>query len=413
MLKSRLQQRGESLLIRAELIDARDGAVLWRDQYSRSLAELLGVEDEISRGVAEGLGLRLGPVDLAAGKQGTQDSEAYRLYLQGRYYWDQRGEGLRRARQSFQESVDRDPSFALAWAGMGDAFLMLGGWHLMPPADAGPRAEAAAKRAIELDPLLAQPHATLGYLKTLWEWDWPGAEREFRQAIELNPEYGTAHHWFAFYWLTIGNVPEALAEIERAGTLSPLSPVINAEVAYFYSFARQYDRAERAAAKAVELNPEYPSLQRILCRIYALQDKRTESRGRNREIPAVFGAGIGPHDGRGGGAWAGWKNREGTTVDRGGLRAGWGGQRPRRLGRAGLREPRGAGSRIRVLRQGDRGPLDRRLVVEGSDVGRDSFRPAVRRTVWAFGAGAVASNAWVQGRSDLSLGQHRQMSSRG
>jgi tetratricopeptide (TPR) repeat protein len=153
---------------------------------------------------------------------------------------------------------------------------MLGGWHLMRPDETGPRAEAAAIRAIELDPSLAEPHATLGYLKTLWEWDWPGAEREFRRAIELNPEYGTAHHWFAFYWLTVGNSSASLAEIEKARSLSPLSPAINAEVAYFYSFARQYDRAEQEAAKAIELSPESPLTQRSLCRVYALQGKRDE-----------------------------------------------------------------------------------------------------------------------------------------
>ena len=188
------------------------------------------------------------------------------------------GESLRKSREFFQQAVEKDPGYALAWAGLADAFLMLGGWGLMPPGDAFPRARAAARRAIEIEETLAESHATLGYLKTLYEWDWPGAEREFRRAIELNPEYGTAHHWYAFYFLTMGRAEQALASIRRAWEVDPLSPVINAEVADFYWYTRQYDQAFQEARKALGMNPTYPWPHTVLARAYALQGKESEAR---------------------------------------------------------------------------------------------------------------------------------------
>ena len=275
VLKGRFRQSGDAVSIQVELIDATDGSALWRQEYSRSLSDLLRVENEISGAIAARLGLSPAQEGESA-NQGTQDPEAYRLCLRGRYYWDQRGEGLHQAREDFQGAVDRDPTYALAWAGLADTYLMLGGWSMMSPADAQPLAEAAARRAIGLDPSLAEPHATLGYVQTLWQWDWAQAEAEFRRSIELNPDYGTAHHWFAFYWQTVNNVSEALSEIEKARALSPLSPVINAEVVYFHSYARNYDRAEREAARVIGLDPDFPLTQRYLCRVYALAGERQE-----------------------------------------------------------------------------------------------------------------------------------------
>ena len=175
VLKGRFRQSGDAVSIQVELIDATDGSALWRQEYSRSLSDLLRVENEISGAIAARLGLSPAQEGESA-NQGTQDPEAYRLCLRGRYYWDQRGEGLHQAREDFQGAVDRDPTYALAWAGLADTYLMLGGWSMMSPADAQPLAEAAARRAIGLDPSLAEPHATLGYVQTLWQWDWAQAE---------------------------------------------------------------------------------------------------------------------------------------------------------------------------------------------------------------------------------------------
>ncbi|MEX2303656.1 MAG: FlgO family outer membrane protein, partial [Bryobacterales bacterium] len=279
VLAGRLTQRGESLAISAELVDTRDGAVIWGEQYSQPVAGLLAIDRDIARQISQQLRSRLtGEEEQQPFGPSTRDAEAYRFYLQGRYLWNRRGAGLRQAADYFQKAADRDPDYALAWAGLADSFLMLGGWGLMRPPEAFPRARDAASRAIQMEETLAEPHATLGYLKTLYEWDWPGAEREFRRAIELNPEYGTAHHWYAFYLLTVGSASEALVEIRRARDVDPLSPIINAEVAHFYIFARQYEQAVREAQKALELDPAFPSTYRLLGHAFALQGKRQEAK---------------------------------------------------------------------------------------------------------------------------------------
>ena len=278
MLKGRIEQRGELISVSAELVNSHDGTVLWRNQYRQPAADFLVIEQAISKEISEQLRSHL------AEEQGQQppgpaarDPEAYRLYLQGRYELQRRGDGIAKSRELFQQAVAKDPGYAHAWAGLGDSFLMLGGWGIMRPEEAFPRSRAAARQAMEIDETLAPPHATLGYMKTLYEWDWPGAEREFRRAIELDPEYGPAHHWFAFYWLTIGKEQEALASIRRAWELDPLSSIINAEVAYFSVFVGQFDRGVREARSALEADPRAFSSHRVLARAYALQGKESET----------------------------------------------------------------------------------------------------------------------------------------
>jgi serine/threonine-protein kinase len=278
VLAGTVERSGDSLSISAELVDAGDGAILWRNQYRRPFAAILDIDQEIAREISQQL--RLGLTEehqLQVARSRTRDPEAYRLYLQGRYYWSRRGEDLRTSREYFQQAVDQDPGYALAWAGLADAYLMLGGWGVMLPADAYPRAAAAARRAIEMEETLAEPHATLGYFKTLYEWDWPGAEREFQRAIELNPQYATARHWYAFYLLTVGKAQEALEEVRRAQQADPLSPIINGEAAMFAYFARRYGEAVEDAQKALELDPEFHTAPRVLARAYALQGKAQEA----------------------------------------------------------------------------------------------------------------------------------------
>ena len=213
----------------------------------------------------------------------TADPAAQRLYLQGRYYWNQRtDDDLRKSADAFQQAIDRDPNYALAWAGLADAYLMLGAWSVVQPKDAYSRAKAAAERAIALDDSLAEPHATLGYFKTLYEWDWPGADREFKRAIELQPGYSTAHHWYAYHFLTVGDDARAIAEIERAREIDPLSRVINDEVGYFYLTVRDYPRALEELRKTIDLDPTSQKARLRLAEVYALlgrtRDALTELR---------------------------------------------------------------------------------------------------------------------------------------
>ena len=278
ILTGRLEQRGESMSVIAELVSASDGTVLWRNQYTSPVADALFIDQEISREITEKLELHLtGEEQRRLRGQSTRDPEAYQLYLRGRHRLEKRGAGIAESKELFQQAVAKDPGYGLAWSGVADAFLMLGAWGIMPPGESFPRARAAARRAIEIEETLAEPHATLGYLKTVYERDWAGAEREFRRSVELNSDYGRAHHWFAFYFQTVGLESEALASIGRAWELDPFSPVINAEVAYFSVFARQYERGVREALKAIEVDPEGPSAYRTLARAYALQGKPGES----------------------------------------------------------------------------------------------------------------------------------------
>ncbi len=274
VLRGRLLQQGDKLSISVQLFDTNSGGELWSSQWDRSTRALLDVERDMTRQLLQ---------KLAAGQPGpapapTGSSEAFRLYLQGRYYWSTRTEeNLRKSAEAFQKAIETDPSYSLAWAGLADAYLMLGAWSVLQPGDAYPRARAAAMRATAMDPSLAEPHATLGYLKTLYEWDWSGADAEFQRAISLQDSYPTAHHWYAFYHQTMGDFDKSLAEIERARQLDPLSPVINSEISYFNAMARRHDRALAEARKLAVLEPSAAYLRLQLAEAYTALHKRGEA----------------------------------------------------------------------------------------------------------------------------------------
>lgn len=280
VLKGRVAQRGENLSISAELVDASDGNLLWRDQYNRKAADLLAIEREISAEIAEQLRLRLsGEEKRRLSTEATRNPEAYRLYLQGRYWWNRRTEeSLKKSTEYFEQAIELDPNYAQAWTGLADSFLNLGSQGALPPAEAFPRVQSAASRAIEIDPELADPHATLGHLKTVYEWDWPGAEREFRRAIELNPEFATAHHWYAFHLESVGRPAEALAAMRRARELEPMSQVFNVAVSHFEYSARRYGQAVEEARKAIEMDPDFFRPHLALGKSYALQDRPQEAK---------------------------------------------------------------------------------------------------------------------------------------
>jgi eukaryotic-like serine/threonine-protein kinase len=279
VLKGRVVQRGDSLAISAELVDTDDGNILWREQYDRRVTDLLVTQQEISHNISGQLRLRLTGEDLQKlAKSPTHDPEAYRLYLLGRYWWNRRTEeALKRSVAYFQQAIQKDPEYALAWVGLADCYQSLGNYSWMPVADAFAKARAAATRAVELDGTLAAAHAALAAQKTLFEWDWPGAEREYRRAIELNPEYGNTHHWYGLHLLALGRVPEALAEIRRARELEPLSPMINANVGYYLYCSRQYEQAVQELRRAVEVDPAFAWTHMSLGRAYTLQNKRDEA----------------------------------------------------------------------------------------------------------------------------------------
>lgn len=274
--RGRVRQRGDAFEIDAELVDADDGAILWREEYSSEASSLLAIEGEISLEVARRLGLELAGDDEAAlTRAPTSNPAAHRLYQQGRYFWNRRTvDGFDASIDYYTRAIALDPNDALAYAGLADTYLMLLGWGLRPPGEVADLVVQSARRAIRRDPTLAQPHAALGYFKTIYERDWDGAREQFLEAIALDNNYSSAHHWYAFLLMTEGDMQAALEEILLAREREPLSPIINAEVGYFYIFDRQYERAIEALQAASRLDPNYPSTVNNLVRANALLGRR-------------------------------------------------------------------------------------------------------------------------------------------
>jgi eukaryotic-like serine/threonine-protein kinase len=278
VLKGRLLLRGESISISVELVDVSDDTILWRERYDHLMRDVLAVEAEISREISERLRPKLtGEQRKGLRKGQTENSEAYQLYLMGRYRWNRRTEEtLRSSADYFQRAIEKDPNYARAWVGLADAHNLLGTYAVLPAMDTFPRARTAATRALELDPTLGEAHASLGWMKSQFEWDWAGTEREYRRAIELNPEYGTAYHWYAWYLATVGRHAEAVQSIRRARDLEPASPVIHSRVGLFLYFARRFDEAVEECRKSLEMDPTFAWGHNSLGSVYMEIDRQAD-----------------------------------------------------------------------------------------------------------------------------------------
>ncbi len=279
VLTGRLVQRGDSLSVSVELVDARDNSHLWGEQYTRTLADLVSLQDEISRAITEKLRLRLsGEDEKRLAKHSTENTEAYQFYLKGRYHWNRRtGPDIRKSVEYFQQAIDEDPTYALAYSGLADSYGLLPGYAGVPSKEAFPQAKAAAAKALQIDETLAEAHTSLAYVLEAYEWDWAGAEREFKKAIELKPNYETAHHWYAIFLANQGRPQEAMAEIQRARELDPLSLKINNNVGWILYLDRQYDRAIEQLQKTLEMDPNFVSARFDLARAYFQKKMYKES----------------------------------------------------------------------------------------------------------------------------------------
>ena len=246
IFKGRLTQRGDTLAISAELIDARNDDHLWGQQYNRKLADIFALQDEIAREITNTLRLRLTAQDeKRLAKRYTENVEAYQDYLEGRYQWDKKTEeGFKKGVEYFQQAIAKDPTYALAYAGLADCYTGLAGFGFVPAKEGYPKALEEALKALEIDDKLAEAHASLAFIKSNYDWDWSGAEQEFKRAIELNPGSATAHH---FYGLALaymgGRFEEAIDESKRAVELDPLSLIINADLGHVFYEARKYELA--------------------------------------------------------------------------------------------------------------------------------------------------------------------------
>ena len=279
VLSGRVAQRGDQLVISTEMVDARDNRLLWGQQYNRKLTDLLTVQEEISREISEKLRLKLtGEEQWRLTRRYTENTEAYQSYSKGRYHLNKRTpEDIRRAREHFSQAIDLDPRYALAYAGLADCYLLLTDYGVMAPSESAQMLKAAAMNALEIDDTLAEARTSLAFIKDRYDWDFAGAEIEFKRAIELNPNYATAHQWYAECLSSVGRHQESIAEAKRAQELDPLSLIINSSLGTRFYLARQYDEAVRQLLKTLDLDRNFPRARFWLGLYYSQKGRHAEA----------------------------------------------------------------------------------------------------------------------------------------
>ena len=259
VLEGSVRKAGTRVRVTAQLIQVSDQTHLWAENYEKELADVLSVQSEVAQRIAKSLELELLPEKQARlATSRAMNPEAHEAYLKGRFYWNRRSkEGLEKGIEYFQRAASLDPNYALAYAGLGDSYVLLPFYANVAPAEAFPRAKQAATKAMEIDERVGEAHTALAYAKLLYDWDWRGAEKGLQRAIELNPGYATAHQWYADYLTIVGRHEEAVSEMQRARECDPLSLIVNANVGEVRYFARQYDGAIEELRRALELDPNF------------------------------------------------------------------------------------------------------------------------------------------------------------
>jgi len=266
VLKGHVMQRGDDLEISAELVDARDDSHIWGEQYSRKAADIFALQGDLAKDMTSMLRMRLtGADEKRMAKSYTVNPEAYQDFLKGRYWLGKRTEEtLNKGIEYFQQAIDKDPAYALAYAGLADSYSMLANFGFVPPKEAYPRAKEAALKALQIDDSVAEAHTSLGFIKTEYDWDWTGAEREFKRAIALNPSYATAYTFYGGALWEMGRPEEAIEELKRAVQLDPVSPISNQFLAGAFYLARQYDQAIEQERKTLDLDANFIMAHRYL-----------------------------------------------------------------------------------------------------------------------------------------------------
>lgn len=271
ILEGNLRQGGDTIRVAVRLVSAEDGRVLWaNDTQDRALGDIFALQDEIARSVAAGLKIKLsGEGERRLAGRYTENLEAYQLYLKGRFFWNKRTiEGLRKSIEYYEHALEKDPGYALAYAGLADSYIVLGIYDEVPLKESHPKARAAAMKALEIDDTLAEAHTALAAVIADYYWDWSEAEREYRRAIELNPNYATGHQWFGEYAACMGRFDEALAEMRRAQEIDPLSLIINADLGMIFYWAHQPDQAIEQLQKTLEMDLNFGYAHSYLAHAY-------------------------------------------------------------------------------------------------------------------------------------------------
>ncbi|HUE83920.1 MAG TPA: protein kinase [Pyrinomonadaceae bacterium] len=280
ILTGRVSKHGEQLQISVELMDVNDRTQVWGAQYERSNSDLMGVQREIAQEISRNLRLKLTRAEESrVGNLHTSNAEAYELYLKGRFYWNKRtGEALRKSVDYFNQAIEKDPSYALAYAGLADAYVVIPFFSVGSPHDSYSKAKAAAQRALEIDDKLSEAHTALAAVLMDYEWNLTESNESFERAIKLNPNYPNAYHWYARENLTImGQFDEALSNMRRAQELDPLSLIINANLGKVYFNARRYDEAIEQLKKTIEIDSNFFLAHHYLGSAYAMKGEYAEA----------------------------------------------------------------------------------------------------------------------------------------
>jgi DNA-binding winged helix-turn-helix (wHTH) protein/TolB-like protein/Tfp pilus assembly protein PilF len=266
VLDGTIQKLGDRIRVTVRLVRVGDGAQLWADKFDEKSTDIFLVQDSISEQVAEALAIRLtGDERDLLRKHYTANTEAYQLYLKGRYFLNKSAEeDFRKSIEYFEQALEKDPNYAMAYAGLADSYAQLGNYGLIQMKESYSKARAAATRALERDEKLGEAHASLAVILTNYYWDWVEAEKQFKRAIELNPNYAMAHNWYSQYLAFMGRSEQALAEAKRAQEIDPLSLWTNSNIGFVSYLARQYDEAILASQKTLELDPNFAVAHMII-----------------------------------------------------------------------------------------------------------------------------------------------------
>jgi len=270
VVEGSVSRSGNRVRVTAQLVDAHADRHLWAEEYDRDLREILSLQSELARDIAEKVRANISSEEqLFMARAGTVEPAAYESYLRGRSFWNQRTPaGLKQSIIHFQHAIELDPRYAEAYSGLADAYTALGYTSYWAPKDSFPKAREFANKALQIDPSLAEARASLAYVKLYYDWDWRGAEEEFKRAIAVNPNYATAHHWYSVLLTARGRHDEALSEIGRAHELDPLSVPINSDIGFELYYARRYEEAISHLRSVLQTSPKFPLAHLWLGRAY-------------------------------------------------------------------------------------------------------------------------------------------------
>jgi serine/threonine-protein kinase len=292
ILTGRVVQSGDDLMISVNLEDVQDKRQLWGEQYNRKLSNLVAVQEELAADIYGRLRPRLvGEEKRILAKRPTENAEAYQLYLQGLFYWNKWTEAdFIKAADYFNQAVQKDPRYALSYAGLADTYSLLGDAGYVPSSEAWPRAKAAAIQALQIDDALAEAHTSAGLVKEHYDWDWTGADKEFKRAIDLNPNSATAHHWYGNFLAKMGRFQEGMRETKRAQELDPLSLIINTTVGWQLYVTHQDDQAVEQLRKVLDIDPKFAPARRTLEEVYARMGKYKEAVAERQKALSLSGS---------------------------------------------------------------------------------------------------------------------------